>query len=282
MNILFRFLIDIDFDSLLGGMDIFGMVLELISSLTWLFDVLIAGALLTAILRGFLKKFWNMTWKLIVFTGLFAALVIFSAQLAPLIGNLGFGIEVTVNGTDYQTETLYQTLDIIARLGGQSTADSQEFAMRVLQNLVVMVGILPVMIVATIVSLATFPLINLAIPKRVKKLKMRIPSFFLSLVYFFLTLFLFASAAHNVFSPLVAIRDSAAFNDQSLLAAVFKPELIDVLGLFTRKNSYILRIIDFGNITNYQMFFQKIGESGKFIDIYEALLAELNLIIPTS
>lgn len=282
MNILFRFLIDIDFDSLLGGMDIFGMVLELISSFTWLFDVLIATALVTAILRGFFKKFWKMTWKLIVFIGLFAALIIFSPQLAPLIGNIGFGIEVTVNGTNYQTETLYQTLDMIARLGGQTTGDSQEFAMRVLQNLVVMIGILPVMLAATILSLATFPLINLAIPKRVKKLKLRIPSLLLSLVYFFLTLFLFASAAHNVITPLVAIRDTAGFNDQSLLAAVFKPELIDVLSLFTRKNSHILSIIDFGNITNYQMFFQKIGDSGKFSDVYANLLTELNNIIPTS
>ena len=123
------------------------------------------------------------------------------------------------------------------------------------------------------------PLIQLVIPKRIRKMRLTLPSLILSVAYFFLTLFLFVSAVDTVIMPLYALRMSAAFNDQSLLSQIFiGPEFIDVLALFTREKSILLQILDFGNVASYSPFFQKVGNA-EFKTVYTQGLTGLNNIV---
>ncbi|HZJ89480.1 MAG TPA: hypothetical protein VFD05_02180 [Bacilli bacterium] len=280
MNTIIKFLIDFDPTSFLEDLDIIGLILGAVSEFTILLDILIITALVVTILRGVFKKFWSMTWKFIIFAILFVALLIMSDMIAGYLGALPLAFEVTMDGTTYEAANLFETLQEMARIADPNI-NAEGFALTFLKNLVIIVGIFPIMIVATIVSLITFPLIRLVLPKRIREMRLRIPSLVLSLVYFFLTLFIFASAADTVLIPLYAFRTSAAFNDQSLLANILRPELIDVLALFTREKSFMLQILDFGNVTRYSPFFQKV-DAEDFKTLYTTILEKLNNIVETA
>lgn len=280
MHYILNFMIDFDPGALLAEFDILGLILGALSEFTILFDILIVMALVTTLLRGIFKKFWSMTWKLILFAILFTVFLIMRAPVVELIGGLALSFEATIDGVTYSGATLFETLSEMARIS-DPTIDGAAFATAFLSHLVIIVGIFPVMIITTIVSLITFPLVRLLIPKRVRKARLMIPSLLLSLVYFFLTLFIFASSAQSIITPLHTVSSSAAFNDQSLFAVILRPDLIDVLTLFTREKSLALQILDFGNVARFSPFFQKVGEK-EFKTIYTDIIQTLNAIIPTA
>lgn len=246
---------------MLQGFDFVGIVFGVLSELTFLVDVFIASALVAAIIRGIFKNFWKVVWRGVIFVILLILLFSLAGVLAPTVGMIGIGLKGTANGVEMDYQNLAQTIHGVTIQAGYSEAYALAFTEVVLKNLTIFLGIMAIAIITPLISAITFPLINLAIPKRVKKLKLIPAKLAISLALSVIAIMVMAIPMATLVPPMTAFK--AMITEDTLMHKFLKPEVISFLELFTVEHSILLKAVNLGNVSGSLNVFTnfKVGET---------------------
>lgn len=258
-----------DAGALLDGLDFVELIFGVLNQLTFLVDIFIGAALVAAVIRGLTKGFWKIMWRSLIFVILLAVLYIAAGQLVTSVGALGLKLSGEVGGTAVEWNSLREILEGVIMVAGNNQEYATAMTDVILKNLVIFIGVPLISIVTPIISAITFPLINLAIPRKLKKIKLIPVKLAVSVAFSVLAIMVFAIPMATLVPPLSAIREVMV--DDTIMKKFMNPELIGFLELFTAEKSFLLKIVSLGNTANSMNIFKSFVAGSETVQLSEAL-----------
>ncbi len=278
-----RFLLDgFNPADLLSGIDFFELIFAVLNQITFLVDIIVGGILVGAIIRGIFKNFWKVLWRGIIFLVLLLVVVLLAGPIGTALGKLPIGLKGDVDGVTVAYATLNELIHNVVLHSGQSEAYALAFTEVVLKNLAIFIAVPFTGILTSILSAVTFPIIKLAIPKKIRDIKLIPVKLAISIAFSLIGVMVFAIPMATLVPPMTAIKETIA--DDTLLKKFLNPEFIGFLELFTSEKSAFLKIISLGNSTSSLNIYNKFTVDGTVINLKDALPAlfeELNNITYT-
>lgn len=264
------------FGNILEGIDFIGIIFGALSQFTFLVDVFVAAALIAALLRGIFKNFWKVLWRGVIFVALIASLFIFINQITPYVGNLPLTLAGEVDGVAITYTNLGDMLKGLITLSGESATYADAMSTTILQNITIFLGVPLIALLTPMLSAITFPLINLLIPKKMKKLKFIPIKLAISVGFSLFALIIFAFPMRNLVPTLIPFQ--ATMTDGNLLQKFLNPEVIGFMRLFTSEHSIFIKIVEFGNVGGGIKIFSSFADAGVNIKLDTALTDFLTAI----
>jgi len=263
-------------DEMLQGFDFVGIIFSTLNQLTFLVDVFIAGAFIGAIIRGIFKNFWKVLWRGLIFIILVILLFSLAKVLAPVVGGLPVGLKGTANGVEMNYTNLAQTINGVVIQAGYSDAYALAFTEVILINLVIFIGIPLIAMITPLISAITFPLINLLIPKKSRKIRLIPAKLAISISLSIIAVMIFAIPMATLVPPMTAFKEMIA--EDTLMHKFLNPEVISFLELFTAEKSFFIRMVNLGNVADNLNLFKTFNDGASTVALKDALPSLFELL----
>lgn len=272
-------LFGLDPAALLSGLDFVEIIFSVLNQITFLLDIILGGVLIAAVMRGIFKKFWKVLWRGVIFVLLLVVVVLAAGPIGSFIGKLPISLKGEVAGVQVAYLNLQEIIHNVILQSGQTQAYATAFTEVVLKNLGLFVGVPLAGLATTIVSAITYPLFQLAIPKKLKGIKLIPVKLAISIGFALIGVIIFALPMATLVPAMTEIKATIA--DNTLLKKFLNPEFIGFLELFTSEKSFLLKIVSLSNSTSSINVFNKFTADGTAVTLKDALPAlfeQLNLI----
>ena len=261
---------------MLQDFDFVAIIFGTLNQLTFLVDVFIAGAFIGAIIRGIFKNFWKVLWRGIIFVILIILLFSLAKVLAPVVGQLPVALKGTANGVEMNYTNLAQTINGVITQAGYSASYALGFTEVILINLVIFMGIPVIAMVTPLISAITFPLFNLLIPKKSRKMRLIPVKLAISLSLTIIAVMVFAIPMATLVPPMTEFK--AMIAEDTLMYKFLNPELIGFFELFTVEKSFFLKIVNLGNVAGSINVFATFKDGTTTVALKDALPSLFHLL----
>lgn len=264
---------------MLNNLNLVEIIFEILSSLTFLADIFIGGALIAALIRGFTKNFFVIVWRGLLFVLGLVLVMSLASTLIPYISELPITLKGELDGVAVDYKTLGEIISGMISAAGFSGDAAIGFYEVIMKNLLLFVAVPLLSIIVPLLSAITYPLIKLLIPSKIQKMKLVTAKIALSLSFSLIAIIAFAVPMANLVPSLKTFGEIT--NDQNVLYHFLNPQLVNFFELFTAEKSVFIKLVNLGSQNGLGVIFNSftVGEETTMIgDALTELASKLNQI----